>query len=80
LANPNKDNWWNNLKRKVGEEPVIYDKMLTERSAQNLKTYLNSRGYYSSRVEYEVDTLRRQKRAYITYRTVQDAEHYEKTM
>ena len=71
LANPEKDNWWNNLKRKVGEEPVIYNQMLTQRSAQNLKTYLDSRGYYSSKVEYEVDTLRRQKRAYITYRTHQ---------
>ena len=48
LANPDKDNWWNNLKRKIGEEPVLLDTTLTEKSAQNLKTYMNSRGYYSS--------------------------------
>ena len=71
LANPNKDNWWNNLKRKVGEEPVLYDGTLTHRSAQNLKTYMDSRGYYSSSVEYEVDTTRRRNRAYVTYRTHQ---------
>ena len=71
LANPDKDNWWNNLKRKVGEEPVLLEPTLTLRSAQNLKTYMNSRGYYSSRVEYEVDTVRRPKRAYVTYRTHQ---------
>ncbi|MBQ5899092.1 MAG: hypothetical protein IIW87_04160, partial [Alistipes sp.] len=71
LANPVKDNWWNNLKRKVGEEPVLLDMSLTHKSAQNLKTYMNSRGYYSSSVEYEVDTTRRPKRAYITYRTHQ---------
>ena len=71
LANPDKDNWWNNLKRKVGEEPVLFEPTLTLRSAQNLKTYMNSRGYYSSRVEYEVDTVRRPKRAYVTYRTHQ---------
>ena len=71
LANPEKDNWWNNLKRKVGEEPILLDMPLTEKSAQNLKTYMDSRGYYSSSVEYEIDTLRRPKRAYITYRTHQ---------
>ena len=71
LANPDKTNWWNNFKRKVGEAPVLLDMALTHRSAQNLKTYMNSRGYYSSRVEFEVDTTRRPKRAYVTYRTHQ---------
>ena len=63
LANPAKDNWWNNFKRKVGEEPVLLDMGLTERSADNLKTYMNSRGYYSSSVDYAVDTTRRARRA-----------------
>ena len=72
LANPNQDNWWNNLKRKIGEEPVLLDSTLTEKSAQNLKTYMNSRGYYSSLVEYSIDTTRRQKRAIVTFRTKQN--------
>ncbi len=71
LANPGKQNWWNNLKRKIGREPVLYDQALTERSAENLKIYMDSRGYYSSEATYEVDTLRRPKRAYVTYRTRQ---------
>ncbi len=71
LANPQKKNWWNNLKRKVGEEPVLLDLSLTHKSAQNLKTYMDSRGYYSSQVEYSIDTTRRPKRAYVTYRTHQ---------
>ena len=71
LANPKKDNWWNNLKRKIGEEPVLLDLSLTHKSAQNLKTYMDSRGYYSSSAEYEIDTTRRPKRAYVTYRTHQ---------
>ena len=71
LANPKKNNWWNNLKRKVGEEPVLLDVSLTHKSAQNLKTYMDSRGYYRSQVEYEIDTTRRPKRAYVTYRTHQ---------
>ena len=72
LANPDKDNWWNNLKRKIGEEPVLLDTTLTEKSAQNLKTYMNSRGYYSSQVEYSIDTTRRSKRAIVTYKTTQN--------
>ncbi|MBQ2373931.1 MAG: BamA/TamA family outer membrane protein [Alistipes sp.] len=71
LANPHKNNWWNNVKRKIGEEPVLLDMSLTKRSAQNLQTYMDSRGYYSSSVSYEVDTTRRPKRAYVTYRTHQ---------
>lgn len=71
LAKPQKKNWWNNLKRKVGEEPVLFDMSLTHKSAQNLKTYMDSRGYYSSTVAYDVDTTRRPKRAYVTFRTHQ---------
>ena len=71
LAKPQKKNWWNNLKRKVGEEPVLLDMSLTHKSAQNLKTYMDSRGYYSSTVSFDVDTTRRPKRAYVTFRTHQ---------
>ena len=71
LANPEKNNWWNNLKRKVGEQPALLDMSLTEKSAQNLKTYMNSRGYYGSQVRYEIDTTRRPKRAFVTYSTTQ---------
>ncbi len=67
LANPEKDNWWNNLKRNIGEEPVLLDMNDTEKSAENLKIYLDSRGYFDSRVQYDIDTLSRHKRAKVTY-------------
>ncbi|MBP3551082.1 MAG: BamA/TamA family outer membrane protein [Alistipes sp.] len=67
MANPNKDNWWNNLKRRMGEEPVLFNMRDTERSASNLKLYLNSRGYYSSKVDFKVDTTYRRKRAKVSY-------------
>ena len=67
LANPKKDNWWNNLKRNIGEEPVLLDMNETEKSAENLKIYLDSRGYFDSQVRYNVDTLSRKKRAKVTY-------------
>ena len=70
-ANPEKDNWWNNLKRKHGQAPVILDTILTEQSAINFKNYMDSRGFFSSKVSYEIDTTRREHRAYISYRTRQ---------
>ena len=67
MANPEKDNWWNNLKRRMGEEPVLFNMRDTERSASNLKLYLESRGYYSSKVDFKVDTTYRRKRAKVLY-------------
>ncbi len=66
-ANPEKDNWWNNFKRKIGEEPVLLDMDLTEKSITNLETYLRTRGYFHSEVTYSIDTTRRKRRADITY-------------
>lgn len=67
MAKPDKDNWWNNLKRRMGEEPVLFNMRDTERSASNLKLYLESRGYYSSNVDFKVDTTYRRKRAKVSY-------------
>ena len=76
MANPEKDNWWNNLKRRMGEEPVLFSMRDTERSASNLKLYLESRGYYSSEVEFEVDTTYRYKRAKVAYSLKQGKPYY----
>ena len=65
-ANPEKDNRWNNFKRRIGEEPVILNMDLTDKSVQNLETYMRTRGYYSSSVSYSIDTLRR-RRVELTY-------------
>ena len=65
-ANPEKDNRWNNFKRRIGEEPVILNMDLTDKSVQNLETYMRTRGYYSSSVSYSIDTLRC-RRVELTY-------------
>ena len=70
-ANPDKQNRWNRFKRRFGKAPVIYDEALTVRSAENMKAYMNMRGYYASQATFEVDTTRRHKRAYVTYRARQ---------
>ena len=72
-ANPKKDNWWNNFKRKIGQEPVLLDDELTEKSISNLKTYMHTRGYYASDVTCTIDTTRRRRRAELTYTLRQGA-------
>ena len=67
-ANPEKDNWWNNFKRKIGEEPVILNKDLTEKSITNLETYLRTKGYFHSDVTYDLDTVSRPHRVDVTYK------------
>lgn len=70
-ADSAKQNWWNNWKRRIGQEPVLLDMDLTRRSADNLNIYMVSKGFRASNVSFEVDTVSRRKRARITYRTRQ---------
>lgn len=75
-ANPEKHNWWNNFKRKAGEEPVLLDNELTSKSLENLKIFLNSKGYYSSQVSCEVDTVSKKKKAHLKYILKQNEPYY----
>lgn len=70
-VNPEKNNRWNNWKRRVGEAPVILDEELTAQSLRNLKVYMDSRGYFSSEARCRIDTNYRRKRVYMTYSTRQ---------
>ncbi len=71
MANPDKSNWWNNFKRSVGEEPVCLDYALTEQSVDNMKIYLDSYGFYSSEVEFSIDTMSKSRRVNVEYFTKQ---------
>lgn len=65
MANPEKEKGVSAWLRRIGEEPVIYDEYLKEKSAQQLKTYLNSKGYFNAQV---VDTVFfRRKKARVNY-------------
>ena len=72
-ANPAKENRWNEWKRKIGEAPVLLDQSLTQKSAENLKVYMDSKGFFNSQVSFRVDTVSRRKRAKVYYRTHQGA-------
>ncbi|MFR9603311.1 MAG: BamA/TamA family outer membrane protein [Rikenellaceae bacterium] len=70
-AKVDKDNWWNRLKLKIGEEPVYYSEELTQKSVENLKIYMNSQGFYASEASFEIDTTTHSKRATVTYTATQ---------
>ena len=70
-ADSSKHNGWNNWKRRIGEAPVLLDRSLMRKSVENLKIYMNSRGYYASEAFCEVDTIARRRRAKVTYRVRQ---------
>ncbi len=72
-ADPEKQNGWNNWKRKIGEAPVVLDMELTRKSTENLKVYMDTKGFFSSAASFEVDTLSRRKRARVVYRVRQGA-------
>jgi outer membrane protein assembly factor BamA len=65
MANPEKDRWFHNWLRRIGEEPVIYDPFLTARSASQIEQYLRNKGYYNAGVNDSV--LLQRKRATVTY-------------
>lgn len=42
------------VKRTLGEEPVLYDSMLSDQSAHQLRLYLHSQGYFNASVERRI--------------------------
>ncbi len=66
-ANPDKENWWNRVKRRIGQEPVLLDMDLTRKTRDNFEGYMRQRGFYSSDATFEIDTTRHRK-ARVTYR------------
>lgn len=56
LSNPAKDNRWNNWKRRIGEEPIVYDSLQTLKSVDAMSIYLRGQGFFNSGVNYRADT------------------------
>ena len=65
LSNKNKEKGISNWLRTIGEEPIIFDEFLADKSKEQLKSYLNNKGYYNSIVK---DTIQyKKKRARVVY-------------
>ncbi len=61
-----KNNKWNEWLRKNGEEPVIWQQGMTDKSVEQLESYLESKGYYYSNVTDTV--ILKKKKADVIYR------------
>lgn len=58
---------WRERLREIAEEPVIYDSLLTKQSVEQIKKYLQTKGYFYADVKDKVIFNPALKTAYITY-------------
>lgn len=72
-ADPAKENRWNEWKRKIGQAPELLDAGLVKKSTENLKVYMDSKGFFHSQASFRIDTTSRHKRATVIYSTHQGA-------
>ncbi|MBN1596889.1 MAG: BamA/TamA family outer membrane protein [Bacteroidales bacterium] len=59
LASPKREKFPSSWFRKIGEQPVIWDPVLTEQTTQQYIKYLETKGYYHSVVEDTVKLKRK---------------------
>lgn len=64
LSNINKEKWPHGWLRNIGEEPVIFDSLIAEKSREQLLTYVSSKGYFDGRVTDSVKTNKRKSDVY----------------
>jgi len=68
LSNLEKEKWPHAWLRKIGEEPVIYDKSATDKSREQLEDYIGSKGYFDGRVSDSVITAKRKSDVFYNVR------------
>ena len=59
LSNIKKTRWPHKWLREIGEEPVIYDSVATVKSRDQIKSYIESKGYFDGQVTDTVETEKR---------------------
>lgn len=69
LSRPGKEKGLSEWFRKIGEEPVIYDPFLKNKTTQQLSVFLNNKGYFDAEVTDSVIYKRRKAKVhyFITY-------------
>ena len=65
LSNPKKSNWLNTYLRKIGENPIILDSVLVQKSVNQIKSYFENNGYFTSNVTSKIKY--KKHKAYVTY-------------
>ena len=65
LSNPEKNNWSNAYLRKIGENPVILNQELVDKSRNQIKSHFENNGYFTSSVTSEIKY--KKQKAYVNY-------------
>ena len=73
LSSKNKNDGW--LKR-IGEPPQVYDDLMTGRSENQLKQYLNNKGYFQARIDTNVVYKKKKQKANLTF-DIHTGEQYQ---
>lgn len=64
LSNIDKEKWPHSWLRNIGEEPVIYDPDATERSREQIQSFVESKGYFDSRVSDSTRVVKRKSEVF----------------
>lgn len=56
------------IKNNIGEPPIIYDSLLTNRTINQLELYLSNRGFYDADVSYTTKVNHRKKKIKVVYK------------
>jgi len=65
LSDPVKNNWINTYLRRVGEAPIILEKQLVKKSVNQITSYFENNGYFTSNVN--TNTIYKNQKAYVEY-------------
>ncbi len=65
LSSPEKEKWPSGWLRRIGEPPAVYDEDLKDKSTEQLKLYMNNKGFYNSVVTDS--TIYKKRKAKVVY-------------
>ena len=72
-AKDDKDNWWNNKLREIGEKPVLFDSSAIQSSSERILSMASGKGYFEPVLTTEVRRKGKEKRKVIvTYKLLLD--------
>jgi outer membrane protein assembly factor BamA len=64
LSNIDKDRWPHKWLREIGEEPVIFDPVATEKTKEQIQSFITSKGFFDSHVMETVETANRKSKVF----------------
>lgn len=73
MSNIEKNNWLNRWLRRIGEEPVIFDPFVTERTSRQLGSYMQNKGFFNALVRDTV--VKENQKARVIYNVTANAPH-----